>query len=180
MIFSNSKLTGHGGNRFGWAIVKDEGLYKKMEEYIQINTMGVSREAQLRALKLLNVVLEGNAKPFFQSGYATMRNRWTRLKQVLSKSNRFTVQKLSRKYCSFYKTFKYPTPAYAWMKCKREEDKNCYETLKAAGISCHPGNYFSADDRFARVSISRSQDDFEILLNKLIYLLARDGINHSI
>ncbi|RYR55977.1 hypothetical protein Ahy_A05g021795 isoform A [Arachis hypogaea] len=100
-----------------WAIVKDEGVYKKMEEYIQINTMGVSREAQLRALKLLNV-------------------------------------------------------------CEREEDKNCYETLKAAGISCHPGNYFSADDRLARVSISRSQDDFEILLNKLIYLVARDGINH--
>ncbi|XLT95831.1 hypothetical protein HN873_017493 [Arachis hypogaea] len=67
-----------------WAIVKDEGVYKKMEEYIQINTMGVSREAQLRALKLLNVVLEGNAKPFFQFGYATMRYRWTRLKQVLS------------------------------------------------------------------------------------------------
>ncbi|MED6132646.1 hypothetical protein PIB30_020982 [Stylosanthes scabra] len=62
MIFSNSKLTGHGGNRFGWAIVKDEGVFKKMEEYIQINTMGISREAQLRALKLLSVVLDGNAK----------------------------------------------------------------------------------------------------------------------
>ncbi|KAI5312522.1 hypothetical protein L3X38_041695 [Prunus dulcis] len=35
MIFSISKFTGHAGSRFGWAVVKDESVYKRMSEYIE-------------------------------------------------------------------------------------------------------------------------------------------------
>ncbi|KAI5312544.1 hypothetical protein L3X38_041717 [Prunus dulcis] len=55
MIFSISKFTGHAGSRFGWAVVKDESVYKRMSEYIELSSLGVSRDAQLRASKLLNM-----------------------------------------------------------------------------------------------------------------------------
>ena len=95
---------------YRWAIIKDEAVYQKMLTYLDLNTMGVSREAQLRALKLLNVVLEGGGKEIFQFGYTTMRDRWIRLKQILSQSTRFSLQKLSPQYCSFFKRVRDPSP----------------------------------------------------------------------
>ena len=69
-----------------------------------MNTMGVSREAQLRALKLLDVVLEGDdGKEIFKFAYSTMRHRWIKLKETISKSKRFSLQKLSSQYCTFFK-----------------------------------------------------------------------------
>ncbi|KAK7315307.1 hypothetical protein VNO77_33847 [Canavalia gladiata] len=167
MLFTISKLTGHAGSRFGWAIIKDEEVYEKMLTFMRLNTMGVSREAQLRALKLLDVVLEGDGREIFQFTYTTMRDRWIRLKEIISKSKHFSLQKLSPQYCTFFERTRDPSPAYAWLKCEREEDKNCYEILEAAGIIGRQGSVFSADNRYVRLSLIRSQDDFEILINKL-------------
>ncbi|KAI4352766.1 hypothetical protein L6164_006987 [Bauhinia variegata] len=172
MVFTISKLTGHAGSRFGWAIIKDADVYERMSRYLTLNTQGVSRDAQLRALKLLNVVLEGEGRELFEFGYTTMRDRWIRLKNVLSKSKRFSLQKLSPQYCSFFQRTKDPSPAYGWLKCEREEDKDCYAVLSAAEIDGRPGSTFSADDRYVRLSLIRSQDDFEILINKLKKLVA--------
>uniref|UniRef100_A0A2N9IMS8 Alliinase C-terminal domain-containing protein n=1 Tax=Fagus sylvatica TaxID=28930 RepID=A0A2N9IMS8_FAGSY len=62
MIFTLSKLTGHAGSRFGWAIIKDEVVYQRMLTYMSLSTYGVSRETQLRVLKLLKVVIEGKGR----------------------------------------------------------------------------------------------------------------------
>jgi len=73
--------------------------------------MGVSREAQLRALKLLNVVLEeDDEKDIFKFAYSTMRNRWIKLKETISESKRFSLQKLSPQYCTFFKRERDPSP----------------------------------------------------------------------
>ncbi|KAI4346547.1 hypothetical protein L6164_007436 [Bauhinia variegata] len=173
MLFTISKLTGHAGTRFGWAIIKDADVYERMLTYLTVNTIGVSRDAQLRALKLLNVVVEGEGREIFEFGYTTMRDRWIRLKNVLSKSKRFSLQKLSSQYCSFFQRTRDPSTAYAWLKCEREEDKDCYTVLRAAGINGHPGSNYSADDRYMRLSLIRSKDDFEILINKLKTLVAQ-------
>ncbi|XP_047157126.1 tryptophan aminotransferase-related protein 4-like [Vigna umbellata] len=174
MIFTISKLTGHAGSRFGWAIIKDEAVYEKMLTYLDMNTMGVSREAQLRALKLFDVVLEGDdGKEIFKFAYSTMRHRWTKLKETISKSKRFSLQKLSSQYCTFFKRERDLSPAYAWLKCEREEDKNCYEILEAAGISGREGSLYSADNHYVRLSLIRSKDDFDILINKLNTLVAK-------
>ncbi|XP_017439181.1 tryptophan aminotransferase-related protein 4 isoform X2 [Vigna angularis] len=174
MIFTISKFTGHAGSRFGWAIIKDEAVYKKMLTYLDMDTMGVSREAQLRCLKLLNVVLEGDdGKEIFKFAYSTMRHRWIRLKEIIGKSKRFSLQKLSSQYCTFLKRDRDPSPAYAWLKCEREEDKNCYEVLKAGGIDGYEGSMYSADNRYVRLSLIRSKDDFDILINKLEALVSK-------
>lgn len=75
-----------------------------MLTYLDVNTMGVSRAAQLRALKLFDVILEGDdEKEIFKFAYSTIRHRWTKLKETISKSKRFSLQKLSSQYCTFFK-----------------------------------------------------------------------------
>ncbi|ONH90222.1 hypothetical protein PRUPE_8G041600 [Prunus persica] len=110
MLFSLSKLTGHAGSRFGWAVIKNESVYQKMTEYMSSSSMGVSRDAQLRALKLINVVLETRGKQIFEFGYHTMRNRWESLSKILSLSNRFSLQKLGPRYCTYFKKIRGPSP----------------------------------------------------------------------
>ncbi|KAL5122864.1 Tryptophan aminotransferase-related protein 4 [Glycine soja] len=172
MLFTISKLTGHAGSRFGWAIIKDEAVYQKMLIYLQLNTIGVSRDVQLRALKLLDVIVEGDGKEIFQFAYSTMRDRWIRLKKVISESKRFSLQKLSPR--TFFKRVRDPSPAYAWLKCERQEESNCYEILEAAGIIGREGSDYSADNRYLRLSLIKSQDDFEILINKFKSLVAKE------
>lgn len=174
MLFTISKLTGHAGSRFGWAIIKDELVYQKMSTHLRLNAMGVSRDVQLRALQLLDVVLEGDGKQIFQFGYSTIRDRWIRLKQIISLSKQFSIQKLSPQYCTFFKRVRDPSPAYAWLKCERQEDTNCHEILEAAGIIGRQGSMFGADNRYVRLSLVQSQDDFEILINKLRNLVSKE------
>lgn len=57
--------------------------------------------------------------------------------------------------------------AYAWVKCEREEDKNCYDVLLAANIQGRQGSMFHAEDRYVRLSLIRSQDDFDLMIQKL-------------
>ncbi|KAG8377301.1 hypothetical protein BUALT_Bualt08G0015000 [Buddleja alternifolia] len=67
MIFTISKLTGHAGSRFGWAFVKDKEVYENMNIYISAAEMGISRETQLRALKLMKAMLHGNGTDIFEA-----------------------------------------------------------------------------------------------------------------
>ncbi|KAL9234149.1 hypothetical protein vseg_009050 [Gypsophila vaccaria] len=172
MVFSMSKLTGHAGSRFGWALIKDEAVYKKMKEYVMHNTMGVSRDTQLRMLELLKVVVDGGTKHFFQFGHETMKDRWLRLNSAFSTSARFSLQSLPPQYCTYYQQVRQPSPAYAWLKCERKEDTDCYEVLKAASILGRTGRVFDADDRYVRLSLLKSKDDFELLLQKIKLMVA--------
>ncbi|KAL5173567.1 Chlorophyll a-b binding protein, chloroplastic [Glycine soja] len=157
-----------------WAIIKDEAVYQKMMIYLRLSTIGVSRDVQLRVLKLLDMATEGDGKEIFQFTYSTMNDHWIRLKQIIYKSKRFSLQKLSPQYCTFFKSVRDPSPAYARLKCERQQDMNCYETLKAARMIGCEGSIFSADERYVRLSIIKSKDDFEILTNKLRSLVAKE------
>ncbi|KAJ7974003.1 Tryptophan aminotransferase-related protein [Quillaja saponaria] len=174
MLFTISKSTGHAGSRFGWAIIKDEAVYQRMQSYVGYNTMGVSRDTQLRALKLLSVVLEGEGREIFEFAYNTMRQRWERLSNILSMSKRFSLQKIAPQFCSFFQKVRGPSPAYAWLKCEKEEDKDCYSVLIAANINGRAGSVFGAEDQYVRLSLIKSQDAFEILLDKITNLVAKE------
>ncbi|GMJ02391.1 TRYPTOPHAN AMINOTRANSFERASE RELATED 4 [Hibiscus trionum] len=166
MVFTLSKLTGHAGSRFGWAVVKDESVFNRMVTHMQLNSIGVSRDTQLRAFKLLKAVLE-EGTGIFDFAYRTMKTRWERLAATLLLSNRFSLQKFNPQYCHFYNEIRDFSPAYAWVKCEREEDKDCYAVLKAANIIGRRGNVFGSEDRYVRLSLVRSQDDFDILIHRL-------------
>ncbi|TVU35301.1 hypothetical protein EJB05_17185, partial [Eragrostis curvula] len=61
--------------------------------------------------------------------------------------------------------------AYAWVKCGREEDQNCYETLRKANIISRSGAVNEASSRYTRVSLLKSDDDFDVLLERLADLV---------
>ncbi|KAL3504590.1 hypothetical protein ACH5RR_034431 [Cinchona calisaya] len=180
MIFTISKLTGHAGSRFGWAIIKDEDVYERMVTYMSQAEMGVSRDAQLRALKLLDVMLKDDGREIFDFGYKRMTDRWKRLNQIISLSKRFNLQEISPQYCNFLNKIREPSPAYAWLKCEREQDTNCTAVLRAANIIGREGRVFNADSHHVRLSLLRSQDDFELLLYRLNELVTREyGAYHQ-
>ncbi|CAK9196005.1 unnamed protein product [Sphagnum troendelagicum] len=59
MLFTLSKCTGHGGSRIGWAIVKELAIAQKMAQFIELNTIGVSQDAQVRATGLIRAIMKG-------------------------------------------------------------------------------------------------------------------------
>ncbi|XP_059631523.1 tryptophan aminotransferase-related protein 4-like isoform X2 [Cornus florida] len=175
MMFTLSKLTGHAGARFGWALVKDEALYQSMLEYTSENSFGVSRDTQLRALKLLKAVLEGKGREIFDFGYETMRNRWENLSKALSVSRHFSIQEILPQYCTFYQKVRGPSPAYAWLKCERPKDEDCASVLGAAGIIGRNGKQYGAESRYVRLSLIKRQDDFDLLLQRIKELVMQEG-----
>ncbi|KAL8058316.1 hypothetical protein ABFX02_03G010300 [Erythranthe guttata] len=154
-IFTMSKLTGHAGSR-------DEKVYEVMKTYMSIASIGISREAQLRALQLMKVILDGNGTHIFD--YAA----------IVSLSSRFSIQEIPLLFCNFFEKVRGPSPAYAWVKCEREEDTNCIEVLLAANILSREGSLFSVEDRYVRLSLLKSDDEFNLLMHHLGKLVAEE------
>ncbi|KAL2453718.1 Tryptophan aminotransferase-related protein 4 [Abeliophyllum distichum] len=175
MIFTISKLTGHAGSRFGWALVKDEDVYLNMLKYMQLAELGVSRDTQLRALQLLKAVLEGDGREIFHFAYEKMRDRWEKISQIVSLSKRYTIQDIPPQYCNFFEKVRGPSPAYVWLKCEREEDTNCNAVLRGANIIGRLGSLFNASDRYVRLSLLKRDDDFNLLLYRLKELVSKEG-----
>ena len=65
--------------------------------------------------------------------------------------------------------------AYAWVKCEREEESDCGAVLEAGNIKGRSGSIFSAKDRYVRLSLIKSQDDFELLLQRLTELVSLEN-----
>lgn len=62
--------------------------------------------------------------------------------------------------------------AYAWLKCENEEDVHCEEVLTKGGIISRGGMVFEASTRYTRLSLLKTDDHFEMLLQKLKPLVA--------
>ena len=81
-----------------------------MLTYVTLNTLGISKDTQLRALQLLKVALEGRGRQLFDFGYTTMKERWEKLRHALSMSKRFSIQEIAPRYCTYYEAIKDPSP----------------------------------------------------------------------
>ncbi|KAL1540588.1 tryptophan aminotransferase-related protein 3-like [Salvia divinorum] len=180
MIFTISKLTGHAGSRFGWALVKDKEVYNNMMTYISVAEMGISRETQIRALQLMKAILRGDGKEIFDYAFEKMSDRWGKLSQIFSKSKRFSIQEIPPLYCNFFDKVRGPSPGYAWVKCEREEDLDCTRVLREANIIGRAGSKFSVDDRHVRLSLLKGDDDFNLLLNHLEKLVDEEGVPEAV
>lgn len=95
---------------YRWAIIKDKDIYQRMLTYLTLNTLGVSKDSQLRALKLLKVVLATGGREIFEFGHETMRKRWEKLNKVISTSKRFSLQKITPKYCTYFQQIRGASP----------------------------------------------------------------------
>ncbi|KAJ3684795.1 hypothetical protein LUZ61_013959 [Rhynchospora tenuis] len=181
MTFTMSKLSGHAGSRFGWAFIKDENVYNKVSDYLHYNSVGgASRDTQSRLLNYVKVILAeiGSDGDIFKFGFNKLRKRWHKLQVLVSSSSRFSLQQLSPQYCTYFKKIRDPSPAYAWLKCENEEDTNCAEVLMKGGIISR-GTGFGASTRYTRLSLLKTDDHFEMLLQKLKPLVTSPDENSS-
>lgn len=88
--------------------MKDEVVARKMAKFIELSSIGVSKESQLRAAKILGVVIEGcqhfgtaDIENFFEYGQRLMSERWEKLKAVVKNSQIFSLPKYPIEWCSF-------------------------------------------------------------------------------
>ncbi|KAL1201244.1 Tryptophan aminotransferase-related protein 2 [Cardamine amara subsp. amara] len=171
MLFTVSKSTGHAGMRIGWALVKDRETAEKMTDYIELNTIGVSKDSQLRAAKVLKVVSDscGNetAKSFFDHSYDVMSERWKLLKQAVKSSKRFTVPDFASQRCNFFGKVFEAQPAFAWFKCE-EGILDCERFLREEKkILTKSGKHFGDEQSYVRISMLDRDTNFNIFIHRI-------------
>ncbi|PIA61752.1 hypothetical protein AQUCO_00200027v1 [Aquilegia coerulea] len=173
MLFTVSKCTGHAGARIGWALVKDKDVATKMKDFITISTIGVSKDSQLRAAKILRVVSEscqntgpGNVQNFFSYGRSRMNERWERLRAVIKQNGLFSLPEYSNQFCNFSGECAEISPAFAWLESKGKiEDTESF--LKGHNIITRSGKAFGVSNKYVRISMLDREDTFNLLLERL-------------
>ncbi|XP_071711995.1 tryptophan aminotransferase-related protein 2-like [Rutidosis leptorrhynchoides] len=173
MLFTVSKSTGHAGTRIGWALVKDRAIAKKMTTFIEINTIGVSKESQIRAAKILQAVSdsceqanEKEAESFFNYSYRIMEERWKKIREAVNKTHLFSLPNFTQETCSFSGRTFGQLPAFAWLKCEGEVD-DCESLLRKHKIWTRGGKHFGASTKYVRISMLSQDIEFEILTRRL-------------
>ncbi|XP_047966001.1 tryptophan aminotransferase-related protein 1-like [Salvia hispanica] len=172
MLFTMSKCTGHAGSRIGWAIVKDPDVAKRMVRFMEISTIGVSKEAQLRAVAILEMISTNSCPSnFFEFGRSVMTERWTKLREALQGTDVLQVPDFPPKHCNFKQDYNECHPAYAWMKA--QEGVNLEEVMKEEKIRVRGGGTFGCPNNYARVSMLGRDKDVDLLLKRLPSIFKR-------
>ncbi|KAI3795958.1 hypothetical protein L1987_38619 [Smallanthus sonchifolius] len=173
MLFTASKCTGHAGSRIGWALVKDKDVAKKMTKFLEVSTIGVSKESQLRVAKILQVVADRckrfgspQGHNFFEFGKSLLAKRWEILRETVKKAQMFTLPKYPLQHCNYTGDVTQAHPAFAWIKCK-EGIKDCEKLLRNHKILTRGGRKFGSDPGFARVSMIGREEEFKMFIERL-------------
>ncbi|KAL1317150.1 hypothetical protein HN51_069234 [Arachis hypogaea] len=175
MLFTFSKCTGHAGSRIGWAIVKDIEVARKMTRFIQMSSIGVSKESQIRVAKIIGVICDSYQKIgssldsdelFFEYSNRKMRERWEKLRAIVEKSNLFSLAKYPKAYCTFTNNTSESYPAFAWMKCKGGIE-DCESFLRNLKVFVRGGKRFGVDQKYARVSLLSRDEMFNEFLTRI-------------
>ncbi|XP_050223355.1 tryptophan aminotransferase-related protein 2 isoform X1 [Mercurialis annua] len=181
MLFTVSKSTGHAGMRIGWALVKDREVAKKMIKYIELNSIGVSKDSQLRAARVLKVVADSYESPsdssdtLFGFAYHIMAERWQLLRAAVQHSGIFSLPKFSPGFCNYLKRAFEPQPAFAWLKCE-ESIEDCEKFLRSNGILTRSGKHFGVGPQYVRISLLDRDDTFELFIDRLSNIVI-DNVN---
>lgn len=171
MLFTFSKCTGHAGTRIGWAIVKNEKVARKMTKFIELSSIGVSKESQIRAAKILGVINDGLQKNFgfdenfFKYSRHIMAERWERLRKVVENSEIFSLPDYPEHFCNFTKELTSSYPAFAWMESK--EGKDMESLLKKHKMMTRTGTRFGSGAKYVRISMLSREEVFNLFLERL-------------
>lgn len=174
MLFTFSKSTGHAGTRLGWALVKDEEIAKRMTKYIELNTIGVSKDSQIRAAKILHHVADSiehspeskRSDNFFEFGYNLMALRWAQLRAAVNISDLFSLPSFPSGTCRFSGHQFKPQPAFAWLKCERDIE-DCESFLRSHNILTRGGKHFGVGPEYVRISMMARDEIFDRFTQRL-------------
>ncbi|KAF9589009.1 hypothetical protein IFM89_018248 [Coptis chinensis] len=175
MLFTVSKSTGHAGTRIGWALVKDKEIAKRMTKFIELNTIGVSKDSQLRAAKILRTISDScehmatsdHSECFFEYGRFLMARRWEQLRDAVRRSGMFSLPEFLPDFCKYAGVATTPHPAFAWLKCEGEV-QDCESFLRSHKILTRSGMHFGADPKYVRVSMLDRNDTFKLFVERLL------------
>ncbi|KAL0535379.1 hypothetical protein IC582_029708 [Cucumis melo] len=182
-LFTASKCTGHAGSRIGWALVKDPEIAMKMVKFIELNTIGVSKDSQLRAARMLSIVSDSceqfgstnvsdnRGESFYGFGHRLMTERWCRIRQAVKHGGMFTLPEFPTAYCTFLHQPTESRPAFAWLKCEDEEE-DCAGLLRRHKILGRSGVSFGCSAQFVRVSMLDRDDNFDLLVQRISKITA--------
>lgn len=100
--------------------MKDEAVARKMVKFIELATIGTSKEAQLRAGKVLDSICDDyldfsspGRERFFEYGYRVMADRWEKLREAVKCNGRFTLLEYPENYCNFMGKYTCSVPGLA-------------------------------------------------------------------
>ncbi|CAN6340776.1 unnamed protein product [Urochloa humidicola] len=179
MLFTVSKVTGHAGTRLGWALVKDREVARKMVYFVDRSTIGVSKESQLRATKILGVVSDAYESPpaagpgvtpvprLFDFARRRMEERWRTLRDTVAATGTFSLPEETIGYCEFNKRTVTACPALAWLRCEKEGVEDCAEFLAGHKIVARGGEQFGGDARCVRINMLDRDQVFDLLVQRL-------------
>ncbi|CAJ1943795.1 unnamed protein product [Sphenostylis stenocarpa] len=179
-LFTVSKSTGHAGMRIGWALVKDKEVAKKMTKFIELNTIGVSKDSQLRAAKVLKAVSDSceeekqkDGESFFKYSYNLMAQRWKQLREVVEAGDMFSLPQFSPAFCNFFGKVTEPQPAFVWLKCEKDVE-DCETFLRGHKIITRSGIQFGASPKYVRISLLDTDETFIQLIERLSAIHERE------
>ncbi|KAI3985625.1 hypothetical protein MKX01_033908 [Papaver californicum] len=149
---------------------------KKMTKYIELSTIGVSKDSQYRAATIMRAVTESGqsislqlAGNFFMFGKEIMVDRWERLRKVATENGAFSLPKYPKQYCNYFGEIREAHPGFAWLKCNLENVEDC-ESLVKGNLKdvVRGGKNFGMDNKkYVRVSLIDQEDKFQMLLDRL-------------
>lgn len=98
--------------------MKDADVAKKMIKFIELSTIGVSKDSQLRAARVLKVAADSCyqagssefSESFFEFNYHLMAERWQLLREAVNVSGLFTLPQFSSGFCRFLQQVSDPQP----------------------------------------------------------------------
>uniref|UniRef100_A0A1D1XRS1 Tryptophan aminotransferase-related protein 2 n=1 Tax=Anthurium amnicola TaxID=1678845 RepID=A0A1D1XRS1_9ARAE len=177
MLFTFSKITGHAGTRIGWALVRDRHIAEKMTKFVELNTIGVSKDSQLRAAQILAAISDGYELPthtevgrFFDYGRRLMAERWERLRQVVQSADRFSLPDFPSANCSFTGQKTRFLPAFAWLRCEGKDKVDCQDFLRGHKILTRSGKHFGWGIEYVRVSMLDRDENFDLFTRRLTFI----------
>ncbi|KAH9624311.1 hypothetical protein KSS87_005226 [Heliosperma pusillum] len=174
MLFTVSKTTGHAGMRIGWALVKDQQIAKRMTKFIELSSIGVSKDSQLRAAKLLQAVSDSSehaydfkeSEDFFEISYHLIADRWKQLREAVNQSRMFSTPEFPLAFCNYSnRTFR-TQPAFAWLKCEGEVE-DCESFLRMHKVLTRGGKHFGMSPQYVRISMLDRESNFNLFIKRL-------------
>ena len=90
-----------------------------MTKFIELNTIGVSKDSQLRAAKVLKAISDScendgssfqEGHSFFNYSYNLMSQRWNQLREAVERSGMFSLPNFSPAFCTFFNQVLEPQP----------------------------------------------------------------------
>lgn len=146
-IFGLSKMTGHCGTRFGWAIVEDQNLANALNEYMEYESGGMGYDTQIKAKAIVEALLQEES---WQDELISVQSILIERKQIIEN------------FCKKNEWMYVPSPGmFAWI----TTNGNAVEKFKKIGILGICGSKCGGTASQIRINLAINESNWKQLIN---------------